>query len=230
GLVGADGATHAGAFDLAYLCCLPNMTVMAASDEAELVHMVATAHAHDTGPIALRYPRGEGVGVELPERGAVLAIGKGRMVRQDAEARVAILSLGTRLSEALKAADALSEQGVAVTVADARFAKPLDEALILELAQSHEVLITIEEGSRGGFGAMVLHLLAERGALDAGRVRVRTLTLPDLYQDHDSPEKMYAEAGLDAATIVKTALDTLPAASGQVEQASNVVSVRRRPR
>ncbi|MGU3593269.1 transketolase C-terminal domain-containing protein, partial [Methylobacterium brachiatum] len=176
------------------------------------------------------YPRGEGVGVELPERGAVLAIGKGRMVRQDAEARVAILSLGTRLSEALKAADTLSDQGVAVSVADARFAKPLDEALILDLAQSHEVLITIEEGSRGGFGAMVLHLLSERGALDAGRVRVRTLTLPDLYQDHDSPEKMYAEAGLDAATIVKTALATLPAASGQVEQASNVVSVRRRPR
>jgi 1-deoxy-D-xylulose-5-phosphate synthase len=130
----------------------------------------------------------------------------------------------------LKAADTLSDQGVAVSVADARFAKPLDEALILDLAQSHEVLITIEEGSRGGFGAMVLHLLSERGALDAGRVRVRTLTLPDLYQDHDSPEKMYAEAGLDAATIVKTALDTLPAASGQVEQASNVVSVRRRPR
>ncbi|WP_280139155.1 transketolase C-terminal domain-containing protein, partial [Methylobacterium sp. GXS13] len=230
GLVGADGATHAGAFDLAYLCCLPNMTVMAAADEAELVHMVATAHAHDSGPIALRYPRGEGVGVELPERGEVLAIGKGRMVRQDPEARVAILSLGTRLSEALKAADALSEQGVAMTVADARFAKPLDEALILELAQSHEVLITIEEGSRGGFGAMVLHLLSEQGALDAGRVRVRTLTLPDTYQDHDSPEKMYAEAGLDAATIVKTALATLPASSGQVEQASNVVSVRRRPR
>ncbi|WP_370693960.1 1-deoxy-D-xylulose-5-phosphate synthase [Methylobacterium sp. NEAU K] len=210
GLVGADGATHAGAFDLAYLCCLPNMTVMAASDEAELVHMVATAHAHDSGPIALRYPRGEGVGVELPERGEVLAIGKGRLVRQDPEARVAILSLGTRLSEALKAADTLSDQGVAVTVADARFAKPLDEALILDLAKTHEVLITVEEGSRGGFGAMVLHLLSEQGALDAGRVRVRTLTLPDLYQDHDSPEKMYAEAGLDAATIARTVLDTLP--------------------
>ncbi|WP_457123721.1 transketolase C-terminal domain-containing protein, partial [Methylobacterium sp. PvP116] len=210
GLVGADGATHAGAFDLAYLCCLPNMTVMAAADEAELVHMVATAHAHDTGPIALRYPRGEGVGVELPERGEVLAIGKGRVVRRDAEARVALLSLGTRLAEALKAADALAEQGVAVTVADARFAKPLDEALILDLARDHEVLITVEEGSRGGFGAMVLHLLAERGALDAGGVRVRTMTLPDAYQDHDSPEKMYAEAGLDAKTIVRTALDTLP--------------------
>ncbi|WP_370693953.1 1-deoxy-D-xylulose-5-phosphate synthase [Methylobacterium sp. NEAU K] len=231
GLVGADGATHAGAFDLAYLCCLPNMTVMAASDEAELVHMVATAHAHDSGPIALRYPRGEGVGVELPERGEVLAIGKGRLVRQDPEARVAILSLGTRLSEALKAADTLSDQGVAVTVADARFAKPLDEALILDLAKTHEVLITVEEGSRGGFGAMVLHLLSEQGALDAGRVRVRTLTLPDLYQDHDSPEKMYAEAGLDAATIARTALATLPVSAGsEAERASNVVSVRRRPR
>ncbi|MCJ2011622.1 1-deoxy-D-xylulose-5-phosphate synthase, partial [Methylobacterium sp. J-076] len=198
GLVGADGATHAGAFDLAYLCCLPNMAVMAAADEAELVHMVATAHAHDSGPIALRYPRGEGVGIELPERGEVLPIGKGRMVREDANARVAILSLGTRLAEALKAADLLAEQGVAVTVADARFAKPLDEALILDLASRHEVLLTVEEGSRGGFGAMVLHLLAEKGALDAGRVRVRTLTLPDTYQDHDKPEKMYAEAGLDA--------------------------------
>ncbi|MCJ2136463.1 1-deoxy-D-xylulose-5-phosphate synthase [Methylobacterium sp. J-026] len=229
GLVGADGATHAGAFDLAYLCCLPNMTVMAASDEAELVHMVATAHAHDSGPIALRYPRGEGVGVELPERGEVLPIGQGRMVRRDAEARVAILSLGTRLSEALKAADTLSDQGVGVSVADARFAKPLDEALILDLARDHEVLLTIEEGSRGGFGAMVLHLLSERGALDAGRVRVRTLTLPDTYQDHDSPEKMYAEAGLDAAAIVRMALDTLPAAAGKAEAASNVVSVRRRP-
>ncbi len=210
GLVGADGATHAGAFDLAYLCCLPNMTVMAASDEAELVHMVATAHAHDSGPIALRYPRGEGVGVELPERGDVLPLGKGRMVREDAGARVAILSLGTRLAEALKAADTLAEQGVAVSVADARFAKPLDEALILDLAARHEVLVTIEEGSRGGFGAMVLHLLAERGALDAGRVRVRTLTLPDTYQDHDKPEKMYAEAGLDAPSIVKLVTETLP--------------------
>jgi 1-deoxy-D-xylulose-5-phosphate synthase len=143
---------------------------------------------------------------------------------------VALLSLGTRLAEALKAADALAEQGVAVTVADARFAKPLDEALILDLARDHEVLITVEEGSRGGFGAMVLHLLAERGALDAGGVRVRTMTLPDAYQDHDSPEKMYAEAGLDAKTIVRTALDTLPAETAKAEPASNVVSVRRRPR
>ncbi|MFJ7441720.1 1-deoxy-D-xylulose-5-phosphate synthase, partial [Methylorubrum thiocyanatum] len=195
GLVGADGATHAGAFDLAYLCCLPNMTVMAAADEAELVHMVATAHAHDSGPIALRYPRGEGVGVELPESGEPLAIGRGRVVRRPEGARVALLSLGTRLSEALKAADALEAEGVAVSVADARFAKPLDAELIVDLANSHEVLVTVEEGSVGGFGAMVLHLLSERGVLDAGRVRVRTLTLPDVYQDHDKPEKMYAEAG-----------------------------------
>jgi 1-deoxy-D-xylulose-5-phosphate synthase len=210
GLVGADGATHAGAFDLAYLCCLPNMTVMAASDEAELVHMVATAHAHDTGPIALRYPRGEGVGVDLPERGVALPIGKGRMVRAPEGARVALLSLGTRLSEALKAADALEAEGIAVSVADARFAKPLDAALILDLAARHEVLVTLEEGSVGGFGAMVLHLLAERGALDAGRVRVRTLTLPDSYQDHNTPDAMYAEAGLDAAGILNTVKAALP--------------------
>ncbi|CAO4168512.1 1-deoxy-D-xylulose-5-phosphate synthase [Methylorubrum extorquens] len=210
GLVGADGATHAGAFDLAYLCCLPNMTVMAAADEAELVHMVATCHAHDSGPIALRYPRGEGVGIELPETGVPLAIGRGRVVRRPEGARVALLSLGTRLSEALKAADALEAEGVAATVADARFAKPLDAELIVDLAMSHEVLVTVEEGSVGGFGAMVLHLLAERGVLDTGRVRVRTLTLPDLYQDHDKPEKMYAEAGLDAEGILKVVRAALP--------------------
>ena len=172
--------------------------------------MVATLHAHDAGPSALRYPRGEGVGIELPERGTPLPIGKGRIVRQDANARVALLSLGTRLAEAQKAADTLAEQGIAVTVADARFAKPLDEALISDLAKSHEVLITLEEGSRGGFGGQVLHLLSETGALDAGRVRVRTMTLPDAYQDHDSPDKMYAQAGLDAASIVKTVVDTMP--------------------
>ncbi|TXN13847.1 1-deoxy-D-xylulose-5-phosphate synthase [Methylobacterium sp. WL122] len=210
GLVGADGATHAGAFDLAYLCCLPNMTVMAAADEAELVHMVATCHAHDSGPIALRYPRGEGVGVEMPEVGVPLAIGRGRIVTRPENARVALLSLGTRLGEALKAAETLSAADIAVTVADARFAKPLDEALILDLAASHEVLITLEEGSRGGFGAMVLHLLTERGVLDAMRLRVRTMTLPDAYQDHDSPDKMYAEAGLDAASIVKKVEEILP--------------------
>ncbi|CAA2139624.1 1-deoxy-D-xylulose-5-phosphate synthase [Methylobacterium bullatum] len=210
GLVGADGATHAGAFDLAYLCCLPNMVVMAASDEAELVHMVATQHAHDSGPIALRYPRGEGVGVDLPERGVPLPIGKGRIVKRPEGARVALLSLGTRLSEALKAADLLETAGIAVSVADARFAKPLDEAMILDLAASHEVLVTLEEGSVGGFGAMVLHLLSEKGALDTGRVRVRTLTLPDTYQDHNSPEAMYAEAGLDADGIVRTVQAALP--------------------
>ncbi|WP_455973753.1 1-deoxy-D-xylulose-5-phosphate synthase [Methylorubrum populi] len=214
GLVGADGATHAGAFDLAYLCCLPNMTVMAAADEAELVHMVATAHAHDSGPIALRYPRGEGVGIELPEKGEVLALGRGRVVRRPEGARVALLSLGTRLSEALKAADALEAEGVATTVADARFAKPLDAELIVDLAMSHEVLVTVEEGSVGGFGAMVLHLLSERGVLDTGHVRVRTLTLPDQYQDHDKPEKMYAEAGLDAEGILKAVRAALPEKKG----------------
>ncbi|WP_342154279.1 1-deoxy-D-xylulose-5-phosphate synthase [Methylorubrum sp. SB2] len=227
GLVGADGATHAGAFDLAYLCCLPNMTVMAAADEAELVHMVATAHAHDTGPIALRYPRGEGVGVELPERGEVLAIGRGRVVRRPEGARVALLSLGTRLSEALKAADALEAEGVAVTVADARFAKPLDAELVVDLANSHEVLVTVEEGSVGGFGGHVLHLLAERGVLDAGRVRVRTLTLPDLYQDHDKPEKMYAEAGLDAEGILKAVRAALPPREVAEPRESSVVNLKR---
>ncbi|WP_283214558.1 transketolase C-terminal domain-containing protein, partial [Methylorubrum aminovorans] len=191
-----------------------NMTVMAAADEAELVHMVATCHAHDSGPIALRYPRGEGVGVELPEKGEPLAIGRGRVVRRPEGARVALLSLGTRLSEALKAADALEAEGVAATVADARFAKPLDAELIVDLAMHHEVLVTVEEGSVGGFGAMVLHLLAERGVLDAGRVRVRTLTLPDLYQDHDKPEKMYAEAGLDAEGILKAVRAALPEQKG----------------
>ena len=225
GLVGADGATHAGAFDLAYLCCLPNMTVMAAADEAELVHMVATAHAHDSGPIALRYPRGEGVGVELPEKGEPLAIGRGRVVRRPEGARVALLSLGTRLSEALKAADALEAEGVAVSVADARFAKPLDAELIVDLANSHEVLVTVEEGSVGGFGAMVLHLLSERGVLDAGRVRVRTLTLPDVYQDHDKPEKMYAEAGLDADGILKAVRAALPEKA--VQREGSVVNLKR---
>ncbi|WP_420865510.1 1-deoxy-D-xylulose-5-phosphate synthase [Methylobacterium indicum] len=222
GLVGADGATHAGAFDLAYLCCLPNMTVMAAADEAELVHMVATAHAHDTGPIAFRYPRGEGVGVEMPERGEVLAIGRGRVIQRPEGARVALLSLGTRLAEALKAAERLEAAGIGVTVADARFAKPLDEALILDLAGSHEVLVTLEEGSVGGFGAMVLHLLSSRGALDDGRVRVRTLTLPDSYQDHDTPDRMYAEAGLDAPSIVKVVEAALPVHEASAERSGRL--------
>ncbi|MBN8532877.1 MAG: 1-deoxy-D-xylulose-5-phosphate synthase [Rhizobiales bacterium] len=206
GLVGADGATHAGAFDLAYLCCLPNMVVMAAADEAELVHMVRTAAAHESGPIALRYPRGDGRGVEMPERGEVLEIGKGRVIREGSH--VALLSLGTRLQEAEKAADELEKLGLSTTIADARFAKPLDEALIRDLALNHDMLISIEEGSKGGFGAMVLHFLAEEGLLDQGLV-VRTLTLPDLYQDQDSPLRQYAEAGLDAAAIVKTVQDIL---------------------
>jgi 1-deoxy-D-xylulose-5-phosphate synthase len=210
GLVGADGATHAGAFDIAYLACLPNMTVMAASDEAELVHMVATAAAHDSGPIALRYPRGEGVGVDLPKQGEVLPIGKGRVVREGS--RIAILSLGTRLGEALKAAEELAARGLSTTVADARFAKPLDRELILKLAATHKLLITVEEGAAGGFGAHVLTLLAEAGALESG-LKVRTMTLPDKFQDHDKPERMYAAAGLDAKGIVAKAI----AALGDVE-------------
>jgi 1-deoxy-D-xylulose-5-phosphate synthase len=206
GLVGADGPTHAGAFDLAYLTCLPNMTVMAAADEAELVHMVATAAAHDSGPIAFRYPRGEGVGVALPERGEPLPIGKGRIVREGS--RIAILSLGARLAEALKAADDLAARGLSTTVADARFAKPLDRELILKLAAKHELLITIEEGAAGGFGAHVLTLLSEAGALDNG-LKVRTMTLPDKFQDHDKPERMYAAAGLDAKGIVAKAIAAL---------------------
>ncbi|MDE2578987.1 MAG: 1-deoxy-D-xylulose-5-phosphate synthase [Hyphomicrobiales bacterium] len=203
GLVGADGPTHAGAFDIAYLGCLPNMVVMAASDEAELVHMVATAVAYDEGPIAFRYPRGEGVGCEMPARGEILEIGKGRIVRQGS--KIAILSLGTRLAEALHAAEDLEQRGFSTTVADARFAKPLDIGLVRRLAANHEVLITVEEGSRGGFGAYVLHQLAEDGMLDRG-LKVRSMTLPDAYQDHDKPEKMYAAAGLDARGIVAKAL------------------------
>ncbi len=206
GLVGADGPTHAGAFDVAALTCLPNMTVMAAADEAELVHMVATCVAHDSGPIALRYPRGDGVGVEMPERGEPLPIGKGRIVRQGS--RIALLSLGTRLADALKAAEELAARGLSTTVADARFAKPLDRDLILSLAAEHELLITIEEGAVGGFGAHVLTLLADEGALDRG-LKVRTMTLPDAYQEHDKPEKMIAVAGLDAKGIVAKALDAL---------------------
>ncbi len=201
GLVGADGATHAGAFDIAYLSCLPDMVVMAAADEAELTHMVATAAAFDEGPIAFRYPRGEGVGVEIPDVGVPLEIGRGRVVREGS--RVALLSLGTRLAECLLAAEQLGQRGLSTTVADARFAKPLDEALILRLAREHEILVTVEEGSIGGFGSHVLHLLARSGLLDGG-LKVRTLTLPDIYQEHDKPEAMYARAGLDAAGIVRT--------------------------
>ncbi len=210
GLVGADGATHAGAFDIAYLACLPEMVVMAAADEAELTHMVATAAAFDEGPIAFRYPRGEGVGVEIPDVGVPLEIGRGRIVREGS--RVALLSLGTRLAECLMAAEQLGQRGLSTTVADARFAKPLDEALILRLAREHEILVTVEEGSVGGFGAHVLHLLARSGALDRG-LKVRTLTLPDLYQEHDKPDAMYAAAGLDAAGIVRSVEAALGAAT-----------------
>jgi 1-deoxy-D-xylulose-5-phosphate synthase len=200
GLVGADGATHAGSFDLAYLCCLPNFVVMAAADEAELMHMTATAAAHDTGPIAFRYPRGEGTGVALPERGEILPIGKGRIVRDGKE--VAILSLGTRLQAALAAADALVEEGISCTVADARFAKPIDTDLIRRLVRHHGMLVTIEEGSTGGFGAQVLHFIANEGLLRPG-FDIRTMTLPDLFQEHDSPEKQYETAGLATADIVR---------------------------
>ncbi|MEM6439985.1 MAG: 1-deoxy-D-xylulose-5-phosphate synthase [Pseudomonadota bacterium] len=206
GLVGADGATHAGSFDVAYLSNLPNMVVMAASDEAELMHMVATAAARDDGPTAFRYPRGEGVGIELPARGAPLEIGKGRIVREGTG--VALLSFGTRLSECLKAAEELEAMGISATVADARFAKPLDRELILRLAVEHPALITIEEGAVGGFGAHVLQLLAMEGALDRG-LAVRPMTLPDVFIDQDSPAKMYEAAGLDAPRIVATALGAL---------------------
>ncbi|GLS23418.1 1-deoxy-D-xylulose-5-phosphate synthase [Labrys miyagiensis] len=206
GLVGADGATHAGAFDVTYLGCLPNMVVMAAADEAELVHMVATAVAHDSGPIAFRYPRGEGVGVEMPEVGIPLPIGKGRVLREGAN--IALLSLGTRLAECLKAAEDLAALGLSATVADARFAKPLDEELVLRLAREHEVLLTVEEGSVGGFGSFVAHLLADAGVFDRG-LKFRSLVLPDVFLDQDKPEVMYARAGLDAAGIVVKALSAL---------------------
>jgi 1-deoxy-D-xylulose-5-phosphate synthase len=207
GLVGADGPTHAGAFDLAFLGCLPNMTIMAAADEAELAHMVATAAAHDSGPIALRYPRGEGVGEEMPERGRVLEIGKGRVVREGS--RVAILSLGARLAEALKAADELAAHGLPATVADARFAKPIDHELVRRLARDHAVLLTVEEGSIGGFGAQVMQFLSDEGLLDSGALKFRAMVLPDVYLEQDKPERMYAQAGLDAKGIAARALEAL---------------------
>ena len=206
GLVGADGATHAGSFDTAYLACLPGFTVMAASDEAELRHMVATAAAYDEGPISFRYPRGEGVGIDLPERGSVLEIGKGRVVREGS--KVAILSFGARLRECLAAADDLDAAGLSATVADARFAKPLDTDLLERLAREHEVLVLIEEGAAGGFTAHALQHLAKAGALDTG-VKVRPMCLPDVFLDHDKPERMYADAGLDAAGIVATVFAAL---------------------
>ncbi|MDK3075049.1 1-deoxy-D-xylulose-5-phosphate synthase [Sedimentitalea sp. JM2-8] len=210
GLVGADGATHAGSYDIAYLANLPGFTVMAAADEAELVHMVATAAAHDDGPIAFRYPRGEGVGVELPETPEILPIGKGRIIRDGK--RVAILSFGTRLAEVQKAAEALAAKGIAPTVADARFAKPLDQEMILGLAARHEALLTIEEGAVGGFGSHVAQLLAEEGVFDTG-LKFRSMVLPDIFIDQASPEDMYAVAGMNAEQIETRVLAMLGIAS-----------------
>ena len=220
GLVGADGATHAGAFDIAYLGCLPGFVLMGPSDEAELVHMVATAASIDDGPSAVRYPRGEGTGVPLPAEGKVLPIGKGRIVREGTAA--AILSFGTRLQECIAAADELATLGLSVTVADARFAKPLDEDLIKRLAREHEVLVTIEEGTVGGFSSFVLNLLARDGMLDTG-LKVRPMILPDRFIDHDTPARQYAEAGLDRPHIVATIL----AALGRSEDARRATA---RPR
>ena len=206
GLVGADGPTHAGSFDLAYLGCLPGFVVMAAADEAELRHMVATQVAIDDQPSAVRYPRGEGVGVELPAEGSVLPIGKGRLLREGTS--IAIVSLGARLAEALKAAEQLAAFGLSATVADARFMKPLDRDLILDMAREHEVLVTVEEGSIGGFGSHVLHALAEAQLLDGG-LKVRTMVLPDAFLDHGHPHQMYELAGLNASSIVRTAMMAL---------------------
>ena len=206
GLVGADGATHAGSFDVAYLSNLPGMVVMAAADEAELVHMVATAAAYDAGPIAFRYPRGDGEGVELPERGTVLEIGKGRHIQ--AGSHVAILSFGTRLGEVIKAAELLNAQGITPTIADARFAKPLDQALILSLAEDHEAFITVEEGAIGGFGSHVMQLLADHGVFDAG-LKFRSMVFPDEFIDQASPADMYNTAGLNAQHIAKKVMGLL---------------------
>ncbi|NKJ42758.1 1-deoxy-D-xylulose-5-phosphate synthase [Novosphingobium sp. SG720] len=216
GLVGADGATHAGSFDVTYLASLPNLVVMAAADEAELVHMVHTAARHDSGPIAFRYPRGNGVGVALPTVPEVLPIGKGRVVREGS--KVAILSLGTRLAEALKAADQLDARGLSTTVADLRFVKPLDDDLIRRLIATHEVVITIEEGAIGGLGAHVLTMASDEGLTDTG-LKIRTMRLPDVFQDHDSPEKQYDQAGLNAPHIVDTVLKALRHNSAGVQEA-----------
>ena len=215
GLVGADGSTHAGSFDVTYLATLPNMVVMAAADEAELVHMTYTAACHDSGPIAFRYPRGNGVGVPLPEVPQRLEIGKGRVVREGKT--VAILSLGTRLAEALKAADTLDAKGLSTTVADLRFAKPLDEDLIRRLMATHEVVVTVEEASIGGLGAHVLTLASDLGLTDAG-LKIRTMRLPDAFQEHDAPQKQYDEAGLNAPHIVDTVLKALRHNSAGVEE------------
>jgi 1-deoxy-D-xylulose-5-phosphate synthase len=221
GLVGADGATHAGSFDVTYLATLPNFVVMAPADEAELVHMTYTAACHDEGPIAFRYPRGNGVGVPLPETPERLAIGRGRIVRQGS--KIALLSLGTRLAEALKAADQLEAKGLSTTVVDLRFAKPLDSELIRKLMTTHEVVVTVEEGSIGGLGAHVLTLASDEGLTDpdsaSGGLKIRTMRLPDLFLDQDAPEKQYDEAGLNAQNIVDTVLGALRHNSAGVTEA-----------
>ncbi|MEM8826385.1 MAG: 1-deoxy-D-xylulose-5-phosphate synthase [Pseudomonadota bacterium] len=217
GLVGADGSTHAGSFDVTYLTTLPNMVVMSPSDEAELVHMTYTAAEYDDGPIAFRYPRGGGIGVELPAVPQKLDIGKGRIVREGK--KVAILTLGTRLGEALRAADELEAKGLSTTVADMRFAKPLDEDLIRKLATTHEVVVTAEEAAIGGLGAHILTMASDTGLLDAG-LKIRTMRLPDRFQDQDDPAKQYAEAGLDAAAMVKTVLEALRHNSVDVEESA----------
>ena len=214
GLVGADGPTHAGSFDLAYLGCLPGFVIMAAADESDLVHMVATQVAINDRPSALRYPRGEGVGCEMPAEGKPLEIGKGRIIREGS--KIAILSLGTRLSESLKAAEELAAYGLSTTVADARFAKPLDTDLVLRLANEHEVLITIEEGAIGGFAAQVYQTLSDHGALDKG-LKIRSMILPDIFIDQDSPNAMYARAGLDAKGIVKKVFEALGRDATKIE-------------
>jgi 1-deoxy-D-xylulose-5-phosphate synthase len=216
GLVGADGATHAGSFDITYLATLPNFVVMAPADEAELVHMTYTAALHDEGPIAFRYPRGEGTGVDLPATPEQLAIGKGRIVKQGS--KIALLSLGTRLAESLKAAEQLEARGLSTTVADLRFAKPLDSELIRELMLGHEVVVTVEEGSIGGLGAHVLTLASDEGLVDEG-LRIRTMRLPDSFIDQDTPEKQYDLARLNAPDIVDTVLKALRHNSAGVEEA-----------
>jgi 1-deoxy-D-xylulose-5-phosphate synthase len=219
GLVGADGATHAGSFDVTYLATLPNFVVMAAADEAELVHMVHTAALHDSGPIAFRYPRGNGTGVALPQKPERLAIGKGRIVRgSDKGGKVALLSLGTRLAEALAASDQLEARGLTTTVADMRFAKPLDSELIRKLMSTHDVVVTVEEGAIGGLGAHVLTMASDEGLTDNG-LKIRTMRLPDVFQDQDSPDKQYDEAGLNAPHIVDTVLAALRHNSAGVEEA-----------